>query len=90
MLAPEPQEVSTIGHALGIQSGDRAVGGDSQANGALPLHVPGRPEGQAPPSGAVPVFDEGLLGRGVVSDHVGVIGGYRNEPGGNYRTLPAQ
>ncbi len=63
MLAPESQELSTIGHALGIQRGDRAVGGDSQANGALPLHVPGRPEGQAPPSGAMPVFDEGLLGR---------------------------
>src|SRR6266566_8103418 len=51
--------------------------------------MPGRPEGQAPPSGAVPVFDEGLLGRGLVSGHVGVIGGYRGEPGWKYRTRPA-
>ncbi len=34
VLAPEPEVVSSSGQALGIQRGDRAVGGDSQANGA--------------------------------------------------------
>src|SRR5258706_14837605 len=73
VLAPEPQKVSSSGQAFGIQRGDRAVGGDRHANGASPLRVPGGPEWHTPPSAAVPVFDEGLVGRRVLPGHGGAI-----------------
>ena len=36
------------------------------------------------------MVDKRLLGRGVLSDHIDVIGGYRDEPGRVYRARPAQ
>src|SRR5215469_4743422 len=50
----------------------------------------GRPEWHTPPSGAVPMVDVRLLGGEVLSDHIYVIGGDRDEPGRVCRTHAAQ